>query len=38
MRTDRVVVRSPTVRHDLCFFECVEQLAVQKLLPHLAIY
>ena len=27
MRTDRVVVRSQTVRHDLCFLECVEELA-----------
>ena len=35
--TDRVVVSSPTIRHDLCFLECVEQLAVQKLLRHLAI-
>jgi hypothetical protein len=37
MWTDHVVVSPPTFRHDLCFLECVEQLAVQKLLPHLAI-
>ena len=37
MRTDRVVVSSPAFRQDLCFLERVEQFAVQKLLPHLAV-
>ena len=35
VRTDRVVVRSPALRHDLCFVERIEQFAVQKLPPHL---
>ena len=35
MRTNRVVVDPPAFRQDLRFFERVEQLAVQKLLPHL---
>ena len=34
---DHVVVSSPPFRHDLRFVERVEQLAVQKLLPHLAM-
>jgi len=37
MWTDHVVVSPPTFRHDLCVLECVEQLAVQTRLPHLAI-
>ena len=35
VRTDRVVVAPPTFRQDLRFLERVEQLAVQKLRPHL---
>jgi hypothetical protein len=35
VRTDRVVVAPPTFRHDLRFLERVEQLAVEKLRPHL---
>ena len=35
--TDRVVVSPPAFRHDLGFFQCVEQLAVQKLRPHFSI-
>ena len=37
VRTNRVVVAPPTFRHDLRFLERVEQLAVEKLRPHLAI-
>lgn len=33
--TDRVVMIPPAFRHDLRFLERVEQLAVQKLRPHL---
>jgi hypothetical protein len=32
----RVVMSPPAFRHDLGFFTCVEQLAVQKLRPHFA--
>jgi hypothetical protein len=37
MWTDRVVVSPPAFRQGLCFLECVEQLAVEKLRPHMSI-
>ena len=37
VRTFCVVVPPPAFRHDLRFLERIEQLAVEKLLPHLAI-
>jgi hypothetical protein len=37
MRADRVVMPPPAFCHDLCLLERREQLAIAKLIPHLAM-
>ena len=37
MRTDRVVVDPPALRHDLRFLERIKQFPVEKLRPHFSI-
>lgn len=37
MGTDRILVGPPPFRQNLCFLQGIEQLPVQKLIPHFAI-
>ena len=37
MRPNRVVVPPPTLNDDLCFFQRVEDLAIQKLISQLRV-